>query len=112
MEKFGISKDSGFKYSLFSAISFVIATVVKYIADKYWAFEKKEKTQLGMEFLKFFLVTMAIGIIQTGVAFVAFKALSATEMTGVNQGNIAKIIGIAVASAFNFLGYKFIVFKK
>jgi len=112
MEEFGISKDSGLKYSLFVAISFVIATTVKYVADKYWAFEKSEKEQMGVEFVKFFLITLVSGVIQVGVASVVFNALSSSGMTDVVLGNVGKILGIAVASVFNFICYKFIVFKK
>jgi len=112
MEKFGISKDSGLKYPLFVAISFIIATIVKYVADKYWAFEKSEKGQAGTEFLKFFLVTLVSGLIQVGVASIAFKLFSSSGMTDIVLGNIGKISGIAVASVFNFVCYKFIVFKK
>ena len=112
MEEFGISKDSGLKYSLFVAISFVIATTVKYVADKYWAFEKSEKGQMGVEFVKFFLITLVSGVIQVGVASVVFKALSSSGMTDVVLGNVGKISGIAIASVFNFICYKFIVFKK
>jgi putative flippase GtrA len=112
MEKFGISKGSGFKYSLFVAISFVIATTVKYIADKYWAFEKTEKTQMGTEFTKFFFITIISGLIQVGVASFAFNLLSSSGMTEIVLGNVGKILGIGVASIFNFICYKFIVFKK
>jgi putative flippase GtrA len=112
MEEFGISKDSGLKYPLFVAISFIIATIVKYVADKYWAFEKSEKGQAGMEFLKFFLVTLVSGLIQVGVASAAFKLFSSSGMTDIVLANIGKISGIAVASVFNFICYKFFVFKK
>jgi len=112
MEEFGISKESGLKYSLFVAISFIIATIVKYVADKYWAFEKSEKGQAGIEFMKFFLITLVSGLIQVGVASVAFKFLSSSGMTELVLGNIGKILGIVVASVFNFVCYKFFVFKK
>ena len=112
MERFGIDKDSGFKYTLFVGISFVIATTVKYIADKYWAFEKKEGKGMGMEFVKFFAVTVISGVIQIVVADLVFKALGETETTAVVSGNVGKIAGIGVASIFNFVMYKFFVFKK
>jgi putative flippase GtrA len=112
MEKFGISRDDVFKYRLFVAISFLIATTVKYIADKYWAFEKAEKEQIGTEFTKFFLITIISGIIQVGVASLAFNLLSSSGMTEIVLGNVGKILGIAIASVFNFTCYKFIVFKK
>ena len=52
------------------------------------------------------------GFIQVFTASLAFKSLAVSGMTEIVLGNIGKIIGIAVASAFNFVCYKFIVFKK
>ncbi len=113
LEYFGISREEAVKYAVFVATSFVIATTVKYTADKYWAFEQKERKQMGVEFGKFFIVTLISGGIQVGVALLAFNIftplLGMTELVG---ANIGKISGIIVASAWNFLGYKFIVFKK
>jgi len=112
LEYFGISKGEGLKYAVFVATSFVIATTVKYIADKYWAFEKAGRKEMGMEFGKFFIITLISGIIQVGVASFIFKVIpSSFEMSELIAGNIGKIGGIIVASAWNFLGYKFIVFK-
>lgn len=113
MKYFGISENKKIKYIIFVLISFIIATSIKYIADKYWAFEKTEKEQIESEFIKFFIVTIISGGIQVGIASSVFSILSFTS--GINKiiiGNIGKISGILVASAWNFLGYKFLVFKK
>lgn len=113
LEYFGIKKQETIKYMIFVGTSFVIATSAKYVADKYWAFEKKESKEMGKEFFKFFLITVVSGGIQIMVASFAFSLITPlfglTEIVGANVG---KILGIAVASAWNFLGYKFIVFKK
>ncbi len=113
LEYFGISRDEAVKYAVFVATSFVIATTVKYVADKYWAFEQTERKQMGTEFGKFFIITLISGGIQVGVASLVFNIftplLGMTELVG---ANIGKIFGIIVASAWNFIGYKFIVFKK
>jgi putative flippase GtrA len=113
LEYFGISKEEGVKYAIFVATSFVIATTVKYVADKYWTFEKANREQMGLEFGKFFVITLISGGIQVGVASLIFAAApSLLGMTELVAGNIGKIGGIIVASAWNFIGYKFIVFKK
>jgi putative flippase GtrA len=113
LEYFGISKEEGVKYAIFVATSFVIATTVKYVADKYWAFEKANREQMGLEFGKFFVITLISGGIQVGVASLIFTAApSLLGMTELVAGNIGKIGGIIVASAWNFIGYKFLVFKK
>jgi len=112
LEYFGISKDQGVKYAVFVATSFIIVTTIKYIADKYWAFEKVSREQRGLEFGKFFTITLISGGIQVGVAsFIFAAAPSLFGMTELVVGNIGKIGGIIVASIWNFLGYKFIVFK-
>jgi len=113
LEYFGISKEEGIKYAIFVATSFIIATTIKYVADKYWAFEKKSREQMGSEFGKFFVITLISGVIQTGVASFVFAITpSLLGLTDLVAGNVGKIAGIAVASAWNFIGYKFIVFKK
>ncbi len=111
MEYFGISKEDVFKYSVFVVISFVMATTAKYIADKYWVFEKGEREKMCLEFGVFFVVTIISLVIQLGVSSVIFK-LTTPFLIALVAGNIGKIAGIVVAATWNFLGYKFIVFKK
>jgi putative flippase GtrA len=107
----GIEKEEVVKYTIFVATSFIVATIFKYFANKYWAFEKKEKERMEKEFGIFFFVTAISGIIQTGVSRLFFKSF-ALAMPIILVGNVGKIIGIVVASIWNFLGYKFFVFKK
>jgi len=108
---FGITE--GTPYLIFVAVSFIVATCLKYVADKYWAFEKTEKTQLGVEFRKFFIITLISAGIQICVADLVVNRIGVR--LGIDPliwGNIGKIAGITIASAWNFIGYKFIVFKK
>lgn len=109
LEFFGISKEEAIKYAIFVATSFIIVTTIKYFADKYWAFEKPEIKEVGIEFSKFFIITLISGGIQVGISSLLFPILPLSEFVAANLG---KISGIIVASAWNFLGYKFIVFKK
>lgn len=108
----GITKEAMIKYALFVAISFIVVTIFKYFANKYWAFEKKEKERIEKEFTTFFLVTAISGFIQVGIASLSFKFLVSVGISELLAGNIGKIIGIVVASVWNFIGYKFVVFKK
>jgi putative flippase GtrA len=111
MAYFGITKEEILKYAIFVAISFTIVTTFKYFANKYWAFEKVEKERMEKEFGIFFLVTAISGLIQLGVASLLFKFLISV-IPPLLAGNVGKILGIVVASAWNFLCYKFLVFKK
>jgi putative flippase GtrA len=111
MAYFGITKEEILKYSIFVIISFIVVTTFKYFANKYWAFEKMEKERMEKEFGIFFLVTAISGIIQVSVASLLFKFLILT-VSPLLAGNIGKILGIVVASLWNFICYKFLVFKK
>jgi putative flippase GtrA len=111
MAYFGITKEAILKYSTFVIVSFITVTIFKYFANKYWAFEKTEKERMEREFGIFFLVTAISGVIQVGVASLLFKFLTLI-ISPFLAGNIGKISGIVVASAWNFLCYKFLVFKK
>ena len=107
------SATEGVKYLIFVTVSFIIATAVKYIADKHWAFEKSGKEKIGSEFSLFFIITLISAGIQIGLAHIIVNVIRPSF--GINPlvwGNIGKIGGITVASAWNFIGYKFFVFKK
>jgi len=108
---FGITKEEILKYAIFVIASFTIVTIFKYFANKYWAFEKTEKERMEKEFGIFFLVTAISGVIQVGVASLLFKFLI-LAISPLLAGNVGKILGIVVASIWNFLCYKFLVFKK
>jgi len=108
---FGIT--AGVKYDIFVAISFIIATIIKYAADKFWAFEKSEKEKMGTEFWSFFIVTLISGGIQVLIASLVVNNIGIHfGLTPLLWANVGKLSGIAVASIWNFLGYKFVVFKK
>jgi putative flippase GtrA len=111
MAYFGITKEEILKYSTFVIVSFTIVTIFKYFANKYWAFEKTEKERMEKEFGIFFLVTAISGVIQVGVASLLFKFLTLI-ISPFLAGNVGKILGIVVASVWNFICYKFLVFKK
>ncbi len=102
----------GGAFVLFKGISFVIATIAKYSGDKFWAFEKTEKAGMGKEFSRFFMVTL-IGLgINVGVA--SFVVNSIGPQFGLSPELWANVGGISAAfgvTAWNFIGYKFLVFK-
>lgn len=107
----GISREETIKYAFFVALSFTLITIFKYFLNKYWAFEKKEKERIEKEFSLFFLVTIFSGTIQTTVAAISFRFLI-QSLSPFLAGNLGKILGIIIASLWNFVGYKFFVFKK
>lgn len=99
-------------YSFYKAISFVVANVNSYAWNKYWTFSGSIVKKTREEFLQFFMVSLVGFVINVSIASYIFKAI--TPMAGLNTNQWA-IIGAAVASisglVWNFIGYKFIVFK-
>ena len=104
---------TGLAFNVFKGISFLGATLAKYFGNKFLAFEKTETVSLQREFTQFFVVTLVGLTINVGVASLIVNQigpqLGTTPEVWANIGGI----GAAIAgSAWNFLGYKFIVFKK
>jgi len=107
------STSTGWAYNLFKAISFLCATVAKYWGNKFLAFEKKEVKEMKKEFIQFFSITAVSFFINVGVA--SFVVNTIEPQFGLNiiiWANIGAIIASIMGSLWNFIGYKFIVFKK
>ena len=94
-----------------NAISFLLAVANSYFWNRHWTFEKSIAL-VRKEFTQFLIISV-IGLgINTGI--VAFG----TEIfipQGISQGgwlNIMKALATTASMVWNFLGYKFIVFRK
>lgn len=99
-------------YSLYKAMSFTVANINSYFWNKYWTFEKKETQNQKSEFLQFFTVSIVGFIINVVVASLVFKSFSSLTVLSVDQwGLIGAAAGSIVGLMWNFLGYKFLVFK-
>ncbi len=100
-------------YSLFKAISFVIATTNSYIWNKFWTFKRKTTEKMSKEFLQFLIVSIIGFLINVGIASAIFKFVSPAAGLNVDQwAIISAAIATAISMVWNFLGYKFIVFEK
>ncbi len=93
-------------------ISFLIATLVKFWGNKHWAFEKHEKEGIK-EMAQFFIVTL-VGLGLDLIAFYYFVKIMGPQfqMPVDVWTELSIIMAAAAAFLWNFLGYKFIVFKK
>lgn len=98
---------------VFKAISFLFSTGAKYIGNKYWAFAKHQKENLQEEIINFLFITLVGLVIDTGSFY--FLTTFVHPLFGMPAALWIKssIIMAAIAAAlWNFLGYKFLVFKK
>ena len=104
---------TGWTYNLFKAISFLCATIAKYWANKFLAFEKKESKEMKKEFIQFLSITMVSLLINVSVAsFVVNTIEPQLGLSTIIWANVGAIIASIAGSLWNFVGYKFIVFKK
>jgi len=96
-----------------NTISFGFATINSYYLNKHWTFGDKDEKKEGIKFTQFLIVSI-IGItINGGVVYAITTFIP--PMFGINPqlwANVAKLAATAISLIWNFLGYKFFVFKK
>jgi len=107
----GISEGSG--AVSFKAISFLVATTQSFFWNKHWTFRARVGEGGGIQFFQFLIVSTIGFFINLGIfTFV-------NDVIGPHGGispklwlNIAALAAAVVGLVWNFLGYKFFVFKK
>lgn len=100
-------------YGVTKGISFLISVCVKFIGNKYWVFQETANGTIKDEFVKFMLVTFAGLLIDVGGFLYFSKILGAQFNIPADVWvKISVILAAIAAAAWNFLSYKFLVFKK
>ena len=95
------------------AISFLIATFAKYWGNKYWVFEKNGKDGIKKEVIQFFIITLVGLALDVGSFYYFIKIIGPQfGMPFKVWQELSIILAALVAALWNFLGYKFLVFKK
>ncbi|MFA5926510.1 MAG: GtrA family protein [Parcubacteria group bacterium] len=109
-------KSTGIYYTAFKAISFLCAVIFSYFFNKYWAFQDKKKTEQGKQFSQFLFVSIIGMVINVTTASLIVSYISPAvtfiKLSGKIWGNLGAVGGSAVGLIWNFIGYKFWVFKK
>lgn len=104
---------SGFWYSVFVTISFIVGMLHSYIWNKHWAFEAAGSQGGGAEFGKFIIVSTIAGAINVVTASLLVNVIG--PRFGVSEevwANVGGVAGSAVALVLSFIGFKIAVFKK
>jgi putative flippase GtrA len=120
-------KTTGIYTLIFPSISFSLATVNSFLMNKYWTFKgnkEKEKEKEYTDFGQFMVITLGglginAGITYLGSNFIApflgigfIITLFPPESVQKFWVMFAKLIATCVSLVWNFVGYKFWVFKK
>jgi putative flippase GtrA len=112
LEIFLFSVSSGILYSVFKGISFLAATTNSFFWNKYWTFNSKTPAN-PKETLKFYVVAIVGWVINVSLASFVVNVLSRPVSFSPNLwANVGALVGVAGSFLWDFLGYKFIVFKQ
>lgn len=105
------SLPAGLFFSIFKAISFLASTTNSFVWNKYWTFGANSKPQAG-EVAKFYAVAIFGGFLNVGVATAVRIANPSFISANTLVNFVAPVCGILAVFLWNFIGYKYVVFKK
>ena len=99
----------GASYWLASALNYILGSILSYFLNKYFTFKSKEKS--WQEVVKFIINITICYLLAYGLAKpLVFKILEGQDIKMVE--NIAMMVGMVLFVGLNYLGQRFLVFKK
>jgi len=103
---------SGIYYPIFKSISFLFAVTNSYFMNKHWTFKSSEQDNAG-EFLKFVSVNLVGWGLNVGTASYVVNVIGVPEgFSPVLWANLGAVSATAITLFWNFIGMKFLVFKR
>lgn len=104
---------SGYMIVVFKSFSVLAAIINSYVWNKFWSFEKKETHSLSEEFAQFLMVSLVGLLLNVGItAFVVNVIGAPAGMAEKTWANIGGLSASILVLTWNFIGYKFLVFKR
>lgn len=104
---------SGHLIVVFKSFSVLAAIINSYVWNKFWSFEKKEAQNLGKEFTQFLIVSFVGLLLNVGITtFVVNVIGSPAGFTEKAWANVGALTASVLVLTWNFVGYKYFVFKK
>ena len=103
---------SGFSLLIINTVSFSCAIINSYFINKNWTFQQKDEKQ-SSRFIPFLYVSIFSSFVNNTLLFL-ITSVPGSDLIIPPQilANAAKIAATLVSFLCNFLGYKFIVFRK
>lgn len=106
----------GIYYTLFKTVSFAGAVILSYNLNKRWTFQDTSEEDRTRKFTQFLLISLVGAFINVSTATLvvtyAEPMINLSFLTKQLWGNIGALCGTGIGLVWNFIGYKFIVFKK
>ncbi|ATO15019.1 GtrA family protein [Micromonospora sp. WMMA2032] len=91
-----------------TVIATIVATITSYLMNRHWTYRDRPKSALRREYALFFLFNGAGLLIELGVLALAKYGLG---VHGLLALNVAKTIGVLLATLFRFWSYRTFVFQ-
>lgn len=89
-------------------VSVAVATTFAYFGNRYWTFRHRGRTNMGREYLLFFLLNGIAMLISVGCLWVSHYLLGLDSPLADNIS--ANVIGLALGTLFRFWSYRTWVF--
>ena len=97
--------ETGLPVPLAKTIGFLTGTIFAYFVNRFWTFQSQRSHAALFKFLLLYLSTLLTNV---GVNQIVFEAVPAGE-----RGQLfAFVVATSVSATLNFLGMKYIVFRK
>jgi len=90
------------------AVSVSVATIATWFGNRLWTFRDRRRNDVALEFVEFAAIAavgMAIGL---GCLYVSRSVLGETSLLADNVS--ANVVGLALATTFRFLMYRYLVY--
>jgi putative flippase GtrA len=101
----------GASFAIFKTISFLCAVLNSYLLNRNWTFESTGEKRRIAEGSQFLLVSCIGAAINVGTSwYVATFVHPPAQLNPRYWPSVAALCGTACALAFNFFGYKYLVF--
>jgi putative flippase GtrA len=105
--------ERGHFYSLFKAVSFIVAATNSYLWNKFWTFENPGTKGAGKQFFQFVIISgVGFGINVAAASFIVNVMGPLGKISPRLWANIGAFAAVVISVFWNFFGYKFVVFKR
>jgi putative flippase GtrA len=99
---------SNLEYVISKSLSFIVAVVLSYILNARFVFKKSK----NVKSLYLFLLVSFVGLLlNAGSSLLTVTILTQSMDQGVLLNNTGAIVGSVAAATWNFIAYKYMVFK-
>ncbi|MFF5177451.1 GtrA family protein [Micromonospora sp. NPDC000316] len=91
-----------------TVIATIVATITSYLMNRHWTYRDRPKSALRREYVLFFLFNATGLFIELGVLAAAKYGLGMNSLLALN---LAKTVGVLLATLFRFWSYRTFVFQ-